>query len=146
MMSCPPTSRSSIVFGTMIVILAFLPLFALGGMEGRLFTPLGLAYILAVIASLLVAVTVTPALCVSLLARRAAGRLLRLGHHLVGAGHTGQAREGELLLGREGLFGLCRRGRRGGRGRLRLRRRVSFWGFFLCFFLGWLLGFAITRC
>ncbi|MGR8920573.1 MAG: efflux RND transporter permease subunit [Gammaproteobacteria bacterium] len=62
--------RGSVVYATFIVALVFVPLLTLGGVSGRLFAPLGLAYILAVAASLLVAVTVTPALCVSLLARR----------------------------------------------------------------------------
>ncbi|MCX7068886.1 MAG: efflux RND transporter permease subunit [Methylococcales bacterium] len=61
--------RSSVVYASFIVALAFVPLLTLNGVVGRLFAPLGYAYILAILVSLLVALTLTPALCYVLLGK-----------------------------------------------------------------------------
>ncbi len=61
--------RSPVVYATFVVVMIFVPVLTLSGVEGRLFAPLAGAAILAILASLVVAVTVTPALCVVLLGR-----------------------------------------------------------------------------
>ncbi|SMP41854.1 heavy metal efflux pump, CzcA family [Neorhodopirellula lusitana] len=79
--------RSAVVYATVIVILAFLPVFFLTGLAGAFFRPLAAAYILAILASLVVALTVTPAMSLMLLPKSAQrrstdGPLVRLFKHI----------------------------------------------------------------
>ena len=78
--------RSAVVYATFIVVLVFVPIFFLSGLQGRLFSPLGYAYALAVLASLAVALTVTPALALLLLP------------------HAGGAEEPPLLRRLQGVY------------------------------------------
>lgn len=61
--------RSAVVYATFAVVLVFVPILTMAGLAGRLFRPLGIAYIFSVLASLVSALTVTPALCLTLLAK-----------------------------------------------------------------------------
>jgi Cu/Ag efflux pump CusA len=106
--------RTAIVFGTAVVILVFLPLFALSGVEGRLFAPLGVAYIVSILASLLVSLTVTPVLSYYLLANSRAvhrerdGLLLRALKWLVAPlVRLSMRRAGLLLLLTWVIAGYC---------------------------------------
>jgi CzcA family heavy metal efflux pump len=62
--------RVSVLFSTVIIAVVFAPIFALSGVEGRIFAPMGVAYLLSIIASTIVALTLTPALCALLLVHR----------------------------------------------------------------------------
>jgi Cu/Ag efflux pump CusA len=70
--------RSAVLYGSLIVIVVFLPVFMLDGLAGAFFRPLALAYVLAIVASLVVALTITPALALLLLPRHVERREARL--------------------------------------------------------------------
>ena len=92
--------RSAVVYASLIVVLVFLPVFFLDGLAGSFFRPLALAYVLAILASLLVALTVTPALSLMLLPAA-----------------TERRRESPLVARAQGVYrALLPRARRAGRG------------------------------
>jgi HME family heavy-metal exporter len=62
--------RSGVLYATIVIVLVFVPLFAMSGLEGRLFTPLGIAYVVSILGSLLVSITLTPVLSFYLFAGR----------------------------------------------------------------------------
>ena len=79
--------RSGVLYATIVIVLVFVPLFAMTGLEGRLFTPLGIAYIVSILGSLLVSITLTPVLSYYLFSGRRGGghdafvmRLLKRGN------------------------------------------------------------------
>ena len=70
--------RSAVLYGSLIVMLVFVPVFLLEGLTGAFFRPLALAYVLAILASLAVALTITPALALLLLPKHLDSRDVRV--------------------------------------------------------------------
>jgi CzcA family heavy metal efflux pump len=94
--------RGSVVYASFIVVLAFVPLLSLSGVAGRMFEPVGVTYILAIMASLVVALTLTPALCALLLGGRGLSvrdpPLMRVLQPVYGAALRGIARHDRLVV------------------------------------------------
>ncbi len=106
--------RSAIVFATLIIVLAVLPIFFIKGLSGAFFQPLALSYALAVLASMLVALTVTPALCLMLLANAPIAshepplvRWFRRGHDRMLASSLQRPRLALVTLAGVALIGLA---------------------------------------
>lgn len=97
--------RNSVVFATILIVVVFAPLMFLEGIEGRFFRPMGVTYVVSILASLLVALTVTPAMCRLLLRGRlgstehADGGLVRLLKHLYEPSLRWSIRHRRLVLG-----------------------------------------------
>ena len=96
--------RSGIVYATMIIVLVFVPLFALSGIEGRLFAPLGVAYIVAILGSLVVSITLTPVMAYYMLPglkslNEHESWLVRVLKRRYGAALTGAYANARLILG-----------------------------------------------
>ncbi|MEZ5966811.1 MAG: efflux RND transporter permease subunit [Planctomycetota bacterium] len=103
--------RRPVLYGTLLVTVVYVPLFFLSGIEGRLFAPIGFAYIVSVLASLLVALTVTPVLCFLLLGH-SESRSAEYGGRLVAWLRAGAARVAAFSVARTGPLtamasGLC---------------------------------------
>jgi len=95
--------RTAVVFATFVVALVFLPVLSLGGLSGKFFSPLALSYILAILASLLVAITVTPALCLVVFRRGVPDHREPRIQHWLKAGYTAVLR---LLARHPALVGI----------------------------------------